>query len=309
VHRGTLFAFLLALLSLVAGCVPRSEIRSAQRIGEIGSPEFRLVEGQTSVDRFDPPGAGGVVALTVGTAVFNPNAFPVKITSVEYSVFLENRQVARGTAKPEMFLESEGTAPLRFAIETALRDRPRLLREVVGAFTGEPLAFRIEGRLTFNSLAYEFRTNNRVLVEGAMLAREAVAAPLLGLDEEESEAYLLSPEVPVVRLVLNISNPGDIGYFLYGKDLSLTLGGFAIATDDLRPVPVAAGSATRVDIIFYPRRETLSQDARAAVDAALAGIPTTVELTGRLAMDVLGVDAFAVPDGWKVVGFVHAARR
>lgn len=297
-----------SLLLLLAGCVPRSEIRSAQRIGEIAPPQFRLVQGQTSIERFDPPGAGGLVALTVGTSVYNPNPFPVKVTSIEYTVSLENRQVGRGELSPEMFIPAEGIAPLKFEIDSSLSDRPRLLREVVRAFAGEALGFRIEGRLTFNSLAYEFRTNRRLLVEGDTLARETVEPPTLRLDEEESEAYLLSPEVPVVRLVLSISNPGDIGYFLYGKDLSLALSGHSLATDDLRPVPVPAGSSTRVDIIFYPQRGALSEEAQAALAGALQGIPTGVELTGRLAMDVLGVDAFAVPDGWKVVGFVHSNR-
>ncbi|MEX2540209.1 MAG: LEA type 2 family protein [Trueperaceae bacterium] len=308
-HRRTWFVVCLALFALLAGCVPRSEIRSAQRIGEISPPVFRLVEGQTSVERFDPPGAGGVVALTVGTSVYNPNPFPVKVTAIEYTVALEDRQVTRGTLDLDMFLAAEATAPLRFAIEAALRDRPGLLRSVVRAFTGEPLAFRIDGSLTFNSLAYEFRTNNRLLVEGATLARETVQAPALRLDEQASRAYLLNPEVPVVRLILSISNPGDIGYFLYGKDLSLALGGHQIATDDLRPVPLPAGSSTQVDMTFYPQRAELSEEARASLEAALSGIPTGIEITGRLAMDVLGVDAFAVPDGWKVVGFVYSGDR
>jgi hypothetical protein len=309
VHRTETLAVFLVLCALLAACVPRSEIRSAQRIGDISPPVFRLVEGQTSVERFDPPGAGGIVALTVGTSVFNPNPFPVKVTAIEYTVALEGRQVTRGKLELDMFLTAEGRAPLRFAIETALRDRPELLREVVRAFTGEPLAFRIEGRMTFNSLAYEFRTNNRLLVEGNTLARETVRAPILRLEESASQAYLLNPEVPVVRLILSISNPGDIGYFLYGKDLALALGGHVVATDDLRPVPLPARSSTQVDIIFYPQRSSLSNEARTALEAALSGIPTGVEMTGRLAMDVLGVDAFAVPDGWKVVGFVYSASR
>lgn len=308
-HRRTGIVVLLALFALLAGCVPRSDIRSEQRIGEVSTPEFRLVEGQTSVERFDPPGAGGVVALTVGTSVYNPNPFPVKITYIDYSISLEGRQVTRGTLEPEMFLAAEGTAPLRFEIESALQNRPELLREVVRAFAGEPLAFRIEGRLIFNSLAYEFRTNNRILVDGATLARETVEAPALRLDETESQAYLLSADVPVVRLVLSVSNPGDIGYFLYGKDLNLALGGHSIASDDLRPVPLPGGSSSRVDIIFYPQRDALSEEGRTALEAALAGIPTSVEVTGRLSMDVLGVDAFNVPDGWKVTGFIHTSGR
>lgn len=269
-------------------------------------PEFRLVQGQTSIERFDPPGAGGVVALTVGTSVFNPNPFPVKVTYIDYTISLEGRQVTRGSLEPEMFLSAGGTAPLRFDIESALQNRPELLREVVTAFTGEPLEFAIEGRLIFNSLAYEFRTNNRLLVEGGLLPNETVEAPSLRLDEAESQAYLLSPDVPVVRLVLNVTNPGDIGYFLYGKDLQLSLGGHPVATDDLPLVPLPGGGSSRVDVIFYPERDELSAEARAALEAALAGIPTSVEVTGRLSMDVLGVDAFNVPDGWSVTGFVHS---
>lgn len=308
-HSRALLVSCLALITLLAGCLPRSEIRSAQRIGDIGPPEFRLVEGQTSVERFDPPGAGGVVALTIGASVFNPNPFPVKVTRIEYTVSLEDRQVTRATLEPDMLLAAEGTAPLRFNIETVLRNRPELLRAVVRTFAGQPMEFRVEGRLTFNSLAYEFRTGNRLLLEGATLARETVEAPVLRLAQRESEAYLLSPQVPVVRLVMNITNPGDIGYFLYGKDLALSLAGHAVATEDLRPVPVPAGSSTRIDIIFYPQRGTLTEPALEALQAALSGIPTAVEVDGRLAMDVLGVDAFAVPDDWKVVGFIYSSDR
>ena len=269
-------------------------------------PEFRLVEGQTSIERFDPPGAGGAVALTIGTSVYNSNPFPLKITYIQYSVSLEGRQISRGTLEPEMFLAAGGTAPLRFDIESALQSRPELLREVVTAFTGEPLDFQIEGRLIFNSLAYEFRTNDRLLVEGGLLPNETVEAPSLRLDETESQTYLLSPDVPVVRLVLTVSNPGDIGYFLYGKDLQLTMAGHSVATDDLQLVPLPGGGSSRVDLIFYPERDELSEEARAALEAALAGIPTSVEVTGRLSMDVLGVDAFNVPEGWSVTGFVHS---
>lgn len=310
VHERPYTLLLLLLLTVfAASCAPAGDIRSAERIGDVVPPQFRLVEGQTRIERFDPPGAGSLVAVVVGTSVYNPNDFAVKVSRIDYTVMLEGRQVEKGTLELDMFLNAEGTAPLAFEIETLLEDRPDLLREVVRAFAGDPLEFAIEGELTFNSLAYQFRTNNRPLVEGATLSRETVETPTLRLVEPESDAYLLAPEVPVVRLVLSIRNPGDVGYFLYGKDLSLSLAGHSVAMDDLTPVPVAAGSSTRMDIIFYPQRGDLSEEGRAALDAALSGIPTTVELTGRLSMDVLGVDAFAVPDGWRVVGFIHRGDR
>jgi len=116
---------------------------------------------------------------------------------------------------------------------------------------------------------------------------------------------MLRPDVPVVQLVLQAVNPGDIGYFLYGKDLGLTLGNWPMATEDMSPVPLAAGQSSRIDILFYPNLHELTDDARVALEAALGGYTTLVRLDGELFMDVLGVDSFPVPGGWSVTGFVR----
>ena len=302
---------LIALLAalLLAACAPGTDIESAEPLSTILPPSFILVPGLTSIERFDPPGTGGGLEMVIGARVANANAFPVRLTQIDYRIFLENRQVGRGVVDTELFLEADAASVLTFDIATDLRGDTDLLRKVVGAFADVPLAFRIDGTLDFSSLSYGFTTRRRVLLEGAMLARQTVTAPSLRLDEQASEVYLLGTDVPVVRAVVTADNPGDIGYFLYGKDLELSLGGELLALEDMLPVPVPAGAASRIDILFYPQVEGLSAAGRLALEAALQGIPTQLEIGGELFMDVLGVDTFSVPDSWDVVGFVDADQR
>ena len=296
----------LALLLGVAGCAPGTAIKSARPLGEIRPPAFEWVPGQTSIERFDPPGAGSGLAMTVGTLVRNPNSFPIRLTSVQYAVVLDGQAVSKGTLDPAVYLEPGATAPVRFPIHSNLEGKRGLLRAVVRAFADTPLPFRIEGTLRFTSASYGFETRKSVLVEGATLARQTVAPPRLRLDESASRAFRLRPGVPVVQVVVMASNPGDIGYFLYGKDLALTLGGQEVGREDMRPVPLAAGQRSRIDLVFYPDPAKLGKGAEATLQAALQGIPTLLRVEGTLTMDVLGVDSFTVPPGWEIAGFVSA---
>lgn len=299
-----IFAVATLVLSAMSGCAPRAEIRSAEQIADIAPPTFELIPGRTSIERFDPPGAGGGLAMTVGTLAHNPNAFGIHLDSVTYTVFLEGKQVVKGALAPAVYLEAGATALVEFDIDTELRGSSDLLRAVVRAFADRPLPFRVEGTLRFRSASHAFETRNRVLVDGATLARQTVQAPLLRLDEDASRAFLLQSDVPVVQVVLQAANPGDIGYFLHGKDLTLSLGGWPVARSDMRPVPLAAGEATRIDLLFYPPSDGLEVDALAALQAALDGYATLLRLEGDLSMDVLGVDSFPVPSGWSVTGFI-----
>lgn len=290
---------------LLASCAPRSEIRRTEQIQDIIPPTFEVIAGQTSIERFDPPGAGGGLEMVVGTLVTNPNQFGITLEAVTYEVFLEDRAVVRDGLASGVFLEAGGTAPLRFDIAAELSGRTDLLRAAAHSFADRPLRFRIEGTLRFSSASYAFETRTRELVQGSTLARQTVQAPLLRLNEAESNVYLLRPDVPVVQVVLQANNPGDIGYFLYGKELLLSLANWPIAFEDMRPIPIAAGETTRIDIIFYPLVAELEPDARVALEAALEGNATLLRLSGELFMDVLGVDSFPVPEGWFVTGFVY----
>lgn len=296
---------LLVVLLALSACAPRAEIRRAEPIGAVVAPSFELVPGRTSIERFDPPGAGDQLELTVGALARNSNEFGTRLDEVNYTIFLEDKQVGRGVIAPEVFLEPGATAPVSFDLLSSLPRDGELLRAAVRAFADRPLQFRIEGTLRFSTATHNYETRSRVLLRGATLARQTVKAPILRLNEAASRVYMLSPGVPVVQLVLQVANPGDIGYFLYGKGLQLSLANWPLAQEDMSPVPLAAGQATRIDILFYPLASELGDEARFALDAAVSGGTTLLRLEGDLFMDVLGVDSFAVPSGWSVLGFVR----
>ncbi len=296
---------LLALSLLLAACAPRTEIRTTHEIGSVEPMQFELVAGRTSIERFDPPGAGGRLEMTVGAQVRNPNPFGVWLDDVTYAVALEGKTVARGAVAPGAYLEEGATVPVSFDVAASLAGDPELLGAAVRAFTDRPMRFRIDGSVRFRTATHSYETRNRTLVEGGTLARQTVQPPILRLDEEASRAFMLQPGVPVVQVVLQAANPGDIGYFLLGKDLALSLGGWPVASEDMRPVPIAANQASRIDILFYPDVGSLAEEAELALNAALDGNVTLLRVEGELFMDVLGVDSFPMPGGWSVTGFVH----
>ncbi len=299
----------LLLVTTLLACTPQTEIRSAEPLDVIKPPRFTVVPGRTRIERFDPPGAGAGLSLIIATSVENPNDFPIRITSVDYSLFLENDQVMRDRLEPDLLVPAEGSALLQFDIDTKLKPKPELLRAVARAFADAPLVFRADGVVEFSSLSYRFRSQRRTLFQGAALSRETVMAPQLRLNEFESRVYQLQPGVPVVQVVVDASNPGDVGYFLYGKDLELLLAGLPVAVGDMPLVPLPAGESTRIDLLFYPDPKGLGSTAQLALGAALQGIPTSLQLDGQLLMDVLGVDTFVVPPTWEVFGFVDIDRQ
>ena len=96
----------LAAVIALSACAPRTEIRRTEQIQDILPPVFELVPGQTSIERFDPPGAGGRLELTVGAQVLNPNEFGVWLDGIDYTVYLEGRAVGRGALAPDVYLEA-----------------------------------------------------------------------------------------------------------------------------------------------------------------------------------------------------------
>lgn len=299
----------VAALGLLVACAPGTAIRSARPVGEIKPPVLELIPNETRIDRFDPPGAGAGLVMTVSAMVHNPNGFPVSLEAVTYQVVLHGDRVATGTLEPSLDLATRGEAPLSFQVHADLSGKGGLLRAVAQAFADTPLPFRVEGTERFASSSYVFETRKTLLLAGSAFARQTVAPPRLSLDESGSRIFMLRPDVPVIQVVVKARNPGDIGYFLYGKDLAVTLAGEPMARQDMRPVPLAAGQDGRIDLAFYPAPDALDKAGRDALQAALRGIPTLLRVRGSLFMDVLGVDSFDVPPGWEITGFVSAPRR
>ncbi|MDZ7801310.1 MAG: LEA type 2 family protein [Trueperaceae bacterium] len=301
-------AFALGVLTvafLAASCAPRADLRAEPT--EATRPlTFEAVPGLTRIVRFDPPGAGERLELELAVQVHNPNTFGVHLERLSYRVVVNDRAVADGRIRPDRFVEAGGMIPLRFPVEAELPPTRPLLTAVAGAFTGEPLPYRLEGRVRFGAAGYAFESRYGLLVEGSLLPTETVEPPRLRVDGDASRAFEVRPGVPVIQVAIRVRNPGEIGYFLSGKDVALALAGHPVATLDVEPLPMPAGSERPFALLFYPDPDQLEGGARRALDAALRGIPTAFEVRGGLAMDVLGVASFPVPGGIQANGFVYA---
>lgn len=297
-----LLTFLTAWLS---GCAPGADVRARPTV-EFAPLTFESVPGRTRLERFDPPGAGSRLELTLAVQAKNPNPFGVRLDRLGYRVVLAGAEVASGAIEPGLFLEAGGTAPLSFPVAADLPANRPLLRAVARAFTGEALPFRLEGAVQFSASGFVFETRDATLVQDGLLPRETVQPPSVVFEADDSEVFEVRDGVPVVQIVATVVNPGEIGYFLSGKDVVLSLGGSPLGRLDIGPVPLPAGGERRLELLFYPEFPLLSEAGRRAIAGALDGIPTGFSVRGELAMDVLGVESFPVPGGFALDGFVDA---
>ncbi len=314
------------LALLLVACVPRTvnEITDATPLVDVVAPRFAVDGRGTRIERFDPPGAGAGLEAALAVSVHNPNDFSIVLERVDWTLRLAGRAVASGVLEPDLAVPGGAEVPFDWVAAASLADARELWGPVVGAFAGRPLAFEVEGRLRFVSEVYAFTSGVRTLFAGELVARETVRAPLLALLAGGHEATAVRPDAPVLRIALLATNPGDVGYFLSGRDVLVALGvpratsgdatrevSPAEALDllevgrvDLAPVPVPAGATVRADLLVFVDPAALSPAAARRLDAALAGVPTPFSLVGAWAYDVLGVDSFVLDVAPELLGLI-----
>lgn len=309
--------FLFVLLSLVS-CIPirrgpsdttptepsSAPIAKAEPIQPIYALSLNAIARETLIEKFDPPGAGSNVAGTIAAQAKNNNPFGVTLTKVEYEVFLLNKSVFKGNITPGVFVEPNSRVPLSFPFSSSLEKQRELIKAIAQAITGTPLSYRLEGSMTFTSQSYGFTTEKVTLLFGEMLSEQKLEEPAIALNEASSDIYMLREGVPIIRTVLDISNDGDIGYFISGKDITLYVNDIKMAVQDISPYPIAAGQQGNFEILFYPDLSQLNDNAQRVLKEALNEEPMNLNVKGLLSLDVLGVNTYEIPD-WDVKGKVN----
>ena len=310
---------LLAAIAVAAltSCVPRvvGEITDMSPVVDVVAPRFVLDPRETRIERFDPPGAGAGLVVDLSVVVSNPNTFDLFLESVDYRLLLAGERAHAAVLEPRLLVPALGNARWRWRLEASLADQPRLWRAVVGSFAGDPLPFSIEGRLRFLSEVFIFSTGVRPLVSGVLRAREAIEPPEIAVVAGSEDTVVARSDAPALRFVLELRNPGEVGYFVSarGLELGLLAPGFdasgvpvapteaeraaasPVAVFDLPPVPLPAGTTVRSEIVVVLDLQRLSADGRERVDALMAGHPTRFVIDGPFVYDVLGADSFQVP--------------
>lgn len=304
------FFLLFLLLVSLSSCLPFRRAPSAGNSIDRAEPlapiePLVLTSGETVIEKFNPPGPDSIslLELTLSTKAQNVNPFAVTLTRIDYQLFLQDRQVSSGEFTPNLRVESNGEEPLILALSTLL-ERNDLIKAAAQTFVGTPLSFRLEGTLGFTSDNYGFTTRKLVLLQGELTSRQQLELPVLSLAEGENRAFILREGVPVIRALVQAENPGDVGYFLYSKDLEVLLNDIPIAKQDVSPIPIQAGQATSFELLFYPALADLNAEATNALADALNSVESRLELRGKLSIDVLGVDTFEVPN-WSVTGMIE----
>lgn len=325
--RPTVLATAAAVLVLLlAACVPRTvnEITDATPLVDVVAPRFAVDGRGTRIERFDPPGAGAGLEAALAVVVTNPNDFGIVLERIEWTLRLAGRAVASGVLEPALAVPGGSEVPFGWAADASLADARELWGPVVGAFAGRPLPFEVEGRLRFVSEVYAFTSGVRTLFAGELTARETVRAPRLAVDAGGHEATAVRPDAPVLRVALSLTNPGDVGYFVSGRDVRVALGVPRTTSDDaaravtaaealdllevgrvdVAPVPVPAGATVGTDLFVYVDPTALAPAALRRLEAALAGVPTPFSLVGAWAYDVLGVDSFVLEPSPELLGLI-----
>lgn len=331
-RRSSCAALAIALAALLAvGCVPRTvnEITDATPLVDVVAPRFEFDPVATRIERFDPPGAGAGLEARLAATVRNPNDFDVVLERVEWTLRLAGRAVATGVLEPGSELPGGGAVALAWTAEASLAETRELWGPVVGAFADRPLPFVVEGRLRFVSEVYAFTSGVRTLFAGELVARQTVRAPVLELVDGAHEATAVRSDAPVLRVALAATNPGDVGYFLSGRDVRVALGvprttagdaaraptaeeardALEVGRVELAPVPLPAGATVRVDLLVYLDPAALPAAALTRLEAVLAGVPTPVAVSGTWAYDVLGVDSFGLDLAAPLLGVIGGAGR
>jgi LEA14-like dessication related protein len=290
------FFLVLVLIFSLAGCLPFRSRPSAGETIDRAEPiapiePLILSSSESVIERFDPPGpdSSSNLELTLKTTAQNINPFAVTLTRIDYDLFLQDRKVTSGSFTPNLQVAANTQEPLTLALNTTL-ERNDLIKAAAQTYAGTPLPFRLEGTLSFTSNSYGFTTRKLVLLTGQLTLTE-------------SSVFTLREGVPIIRVVIEAQNPGDVGYFLYGKDLEVFLNNVPLAKQDVSPLPVQAGQTSSFELLFYPDTADLGNEATITLEAALGGTETLVDVRGQLFIDVLGVDTFEIAD-WSVTGSI-----
>lgn len=139
----TPFVFAL-LVGLLSSCLP-----GLQPV--VQAPVFSVQPEGIDVVSFSPPLLGtGEVVIRLPMSVRNPNTFSMRLTRVDFELFVNERLAVNGAFTDGITLVSQGSAPFVLDVAIPLTSGIELLNDIVGLVEGESTSYRLDGRTTVN---------------------------------------------------------------------------------------------------------------------------------------------------------------
>jgi LEA14-like dessication related protein len=97
------------------------------------------------------------VNLLLDIEVQNPNRFDLTLTSFEYTVCLNNKEIGNGRLEKELLIPASSTTRAQIPVAAKFKDIGRNLKAII---TSEALPYKIEGKTdiktAFGSLKFPF---------------------------------------------------------------------------------------------------------------------------------------------------------
>jgi Late embryogenesis abundant protein len=140
-HRfipGFIFVFLAIALS---GCIPGFA-------PVVQAPSFS-VNGELQVVSFEPPLIGrGQVVLRLPMQVYNPNAFELSVTRIDFDLLVNSRLAITSSTTQGLSLVSQGRATFVLDITVPLESGIQLIADIVALTQGQATTYQLDGSVT-----------------------------------------------------------------------------------------------------------------------------------------------------------------
>ena len=132
---------LLALIFALSGCIPV--------FGPVVQAPSFSISGELQVVSFEPPLIGkGQVTLRLPMQVYNPNAFELGVTRIDFDLFVNSRLAITSSTTQGVYLVSQGSAPFILDITVPLESGIQLIADFAALTQGQPTTYQLDGSVT-----------------------------------------------------------------------------------------------------------------------------------------------------------------
>jgi LEA14-like dessication related protein len=135
---GSIFVVLaFALSSCIPGFAP------------VVQPPTFSISGELQVISFEPPLIRrGQVVLRLPMQVYNPNAFELSVTRIDFDLLVNSRLAITSSTTQGLSLVAQGSAPFVLDITVPLESGIQLIADIAALTQGQPTTYQLDGSVT-----------------------------------------------------------------------------------------------------------------------------------------------------------------
>jgi Late embryogenesis abundant protein len=135
-------SFICIVLAFVfSSCIPSF-------VPVVQAPSFS-VNGELQVVSFEPPLIGrGQVVLRLPMQVYNPNAFELSVTRLDFDLLVNSRLAITSSTTQGLTLASQGSAPFVLDITVPLESGLQLIADIAALTQGQATTYQLDGSVT-----------------------------------------------------------------------------------------------------------------------------------------------------------------